>query len=152
MTLRIAKGTAILIGLMAAVLALSKLRQWLATLTGSPCSWLIPAYSYLGGLVFGLWAALMWPTRLGAPLASLSMFALPLLLWGLLSRLVGPIGALANAIMEPLLLGALASVALIVRILRFREDRLASRRYLLSVVAVSLVAIGFVLWFPDLPE
>ena len=116
-----------------------------------PGFWLLVPFWYLLGLAPGLWAGATFSHRLGAPARWLPLFGLPLAAWALPSALGGP-GSTANAVVESLTLGAVASIALLVRVARYRDDRLAFRRFLLSVAAPCLVALGFAVFFPDLPS
>jgi len=105
---------------------------------------------FLIGFAPGLWATSVFRERSGFRPWHPLLFLPALACWSVLSGYLGPGGSLTNAFAEPLYLGVVASALEIARLFLPRTSR--HRLVLWSAGITFLVAVGFVFFFPNLPE
>jgi hypothetical protein len=105
------------------------------------------------GLAPGLLTSVVCWKRARIPIYYYLLLALPLIVWDVLSRFMGPGGSLANLVNEPLILGFGMSVILIARLVwPGSEPSEIRRRFLVSIALCIAVALAIVLFFPELTE
>lgn len=108
---------------------------------------------FLIGLLPGIVGLLIFRRRAGVRPRHAPLFVLPLLVWDFLSTRFGPGGSLTNAFAEPLWLGVSMSALLIVLIVyRSLKNPAGSGTFWAFLLLSCVVAVGFALFFPDLPE
>ena len=115
--------------------------------------WLIILPSYALGLAPGLAVLLFARRRSRVRALPSTLLIVPVVVWGILSSLVGPGGTLANALLEPFYLGLTVSAIQGLRLIAPGTTEEQSRaRFLISVVLSVVVTLVYVFAFPDLPE
>jgi hypothetical protein len=111
----------------------------------------LPIYSIGGALAF--LSVLVFRKRSGVPRWWAAAVFIPFLVWVTISDLADRGRSLANAFVEPAYLGASLSATELLRFLIPHSTELQARkRFGASIVVGVLIAVGFGLWFPILPE
>jgi hypothetical protein len=113
----------------------------------------IVLFLYVLGSLFAVFGVIVLHKRSGVPQFWAVTILVPVLVWMIVGKIVGHHGSLSNFFIEPLCLGVAVSVTEVIRLLvPARTEFQARHLFGVAFGLRILLALGFTLWFPILPE